>query len=98
MRLRVEGFCGARGRDKLVAEFFQRRVGSLPDGVAEPVGVGRPTRRGSGRGDARGTLAGLAAALLEAADPGFADAVLGGDGAAAQAAVAVGQHPHAKVE
>ena len=39
----------------------------------------------------RGPRAGLAAALLEAADPGGADAVLGGDLAGRQAGVAVGQ-------
>src|SRR6476620_10142711 len=72
-----------------VAEFLQGRVRGLGDGRPEWVSVGLPTWLGAGSGDARGDLAGLAAALLEAADPGLADAVLGGDGAGALAAVAV---------
>ena len=57
-----------------------------------------PTRLGPGVGDARRDLAGLAAALLEAADPGLADGVLGGDGAGGQALIAVGEDPLADAE
>jgi hypothetical protein len=41
---------------------------------------------------------GLAAAPLEAADPGLAGAVPGGDGSEGQALVAVGEDPLSEVE
>jgi hypothetical protein len=81
-----------------VAQFAQRRVRRLADGLAELVGVGVPTGLGTGDNGAWCDLAGEAAALFESADPGLADAVLGGDGAGALAVVAVREDALAEVE
>ena len=77
--------------------FPQRNVGPGGDPRPDAVGV-----RGHGRGPAipgpaRGDLPGLAAALLEPANPGRTDGVPGGDAPGREAAIHVGQGAGAEV-
>src|SRR5262245_49522386 len=72
-------------------------VGLLADGVAQRVGVGVPTRLGAVAARPRRDFPRFTAALLEAADPGRADGVLGGDLGGGQPGVAVGEHALAQV-
>lgn len=83
---------------QVFAKFFQGAVGNLGHGHAELVGVTLAETDAAVSGRTRGGLSGCGPPLLETADPGFADAVLGGDCSGLHPIVAVSQNTLPQVQ